>query len=91
MPIETNYQVEYDKEYGCLDLFGRKSVIIKLNNMYDVYNTNIFITYDYQWIMLFVKPLILIVYFLILFIVLIIYNRANITLSRKQETRLKRD
>jgi oligosaccharyltransferase complex subunit alpha (ribophorin I) len=91
LPIETNYQVEYDKEYGCLDLFGRKSVIIKLNNMYDVYNTNIFITYDYQWIMLFVKPLILIVYFLILFVVLIIYNRANISLSRKQETRLKRD
>jgi oligosaccharyltransferase complex subunit alpha (ribophorin I) len=91
LPIETSYQVDYDKEYGCLDLFGRKSVIIKLNNMYDVYNTNIFITYDYQWLMLFVKPLILIVYFIILFVVLIIYNRANISLSRKQETRLKRD
>ena len=91
LPIETSYQVDYDKEYGCLDLFGRKSVIIKLNNMYDVYNTNIFITYDYQWLMLFVKPLILIVYFIILFVVLIIYNRANISLSRKQETKLKRD
>ena len=91
LPIETSYQVDYDKEYGCLDLFGRKSVIIKLNNMYDVYNTNIFITYDYQWLMLFLKPLIIIVYFIILFVVLIIYNRANISLSRKQETRLKRD
>ena len=91
LPIETSYQVDYDKEYGCLDLFGRKSVIIKLNNMYDVYNTNIFITYDYQWLILFVKPLILIVYFIILFVVLIIYNRANISLSRKQETKLKRD
>ena len=91
LPIETNYQVEYDKEYGCLDLFGRKSVIIKLINMYDVYNTNIFITYDYQWTMLFVKPIILIAYFIILFVILIIYSRANISLSRKQEIKLKRE
>ena len=89
LPIETVYHIDYDKEYGCLDLFGRKSVIITLNNMYDVYNTNIFITYDYQWIMLFVKPLILIVYFLILFIIMIIYSRANISLSRKEEVRMK--
>ena len=91
LPIETVYHIDYDKEYGCLDLFGRKSVIITLNNMYDVYNTNIFITYDYQWIMLFVKPLILIVYFLILFIIMIIYSRANISLSRKEEVRMKDD
>ena len=91
LPIETVYHIDYDKEYGCLDLFGRKSVIITLNNVYDVYNTNIFITYDYQWIMLFVKPLILIVYFLILFIIMIIYSRANISLSRKEEVRMKDD
>lgn len=68
-----------------------KSVIIKLINMYDVYNTNIFITYDYQWTMLFVKPIILIAYFIILFVILIIYSRANISLSRKQEIKLKRE
>ena len=33
LPIETVYHIDYDKEYGCLDLFGRKSVIITLNNM----------------------------------------------------------
>ena len=91
LPIETPYQVEYDKEYGCLDLFGRKSIIIRLNNMYDVYNTNIFISYDYQWIMLFVKPVILIFYFMILFTISIIYSRANISLARKEEIKLKRD
>ncbi len=89
LPIDAPYQIEYDKEYGCLDLFGRKSIIIRLNNMYDVYNTNIFITYDYQWTMLFVKPVILIFYFLIIFIILIIYSRANISLARKDETELK--
>ena len=89
LPIDTQYHISYDKEYGCLDLFGRKSIIINLNNMYDVYNTNIFITYDYQWTMLFVKPLILIVYFLILFTITIIYSRANVSLSRKEEIRLK--
>jgi oligosaccharyltransferase complex subunit alpha (ribophorin I) len=89
LPIDTQYHVTYDKEYGCLDLFGRKSIIITLNNMYDVYNTNIFITYDYQWTMLFVKPIILIIYFLILFTIMIIYSRANISLSRKEEVKLK--
>ena len=91
LPIDTQYHVEYDKEYGCLDLFGRKSIIIRLNNMYDVYNTNIFISYDYQWTMLFVKPIILIVYFLILFTIFIIYSRVNISLSRKDEIKLKKE
>ena len=91
LPIDANYQINYGKEYGCLDLFGRKSIIISLNNMYDVYNTNVFITYDYKWTMLFVKPFILIVYFLILFTVMIIYSRANISLSRKEEIKLKEE
>ena len=91
LPIDTQYIVKYDKEYGCLDLFGRKSIIIKLNNMYDVYNTNIFISYDYKWTMLFVKPIILIVYFLILFSIFIIYSRVNISLSRKEEIKLKKE
>jgi len=91
LPIEVPYHISYDKEYGCLDLFGRKSVIINLNNMYDVYNTNIFITYDYQWTMLFVKPLILIIYFLILFAIMIIYSRTNISLSRKEEIKEKQE
>ena len=89
LPIEKHYDIEYGKEYGCLDLFGRKSVVITLNNMYDVYNTNIYITYDYQLTMLFVKPIILIVYFLILFAIMIIYSRANISLSRKEEVKMK--
>ena len=91
LPIDTQYNINFDKEYGCLDLFGRKSVIITLNNMYDVYNTNIFITYDYQWTMLFVKPIILVIYFLVLFTIMIVYSRANISLSRKEEIKLKDD
>ena len=91
LPINVHYSIEYDKEYGCLDLFGRKSIIIRLNNMYDVYNTNIFITYDYKWTMLFVKPLILIFYFTILFAVMIISSRTNISLARKEEIKLKKE
>lgn len=82
LPIDAEYEISYDKEYGCLDMFGRKSVIIKVNNMYDAYNCNVYISYDYQWTMLFVKPVILIVYFLILFAIMIIYSRANVSLSR---------
>ena len=91
LPIDTQYSIDYDKDFGCLDLFGRKSIIIRLNNMYEVYNTNIYISYDYKWTMLFVKPIILIVYFIILFAVMIIYSRANISLSRKDEIKLKRE
>ena len=91
LPIDTTYHINYDKDFGCLDLFGRKSIIITLNNMYDVYNTNVFVTYDYKWTMLFVKPLILIIYFLILFTIMIIYSRANISLSRNEEIKLKED
>ena len=91
LPIEKDYSLEYDKEYGCLDLFGRKSIIIKLNNMYDVYKTNIFITYDYKWTMLFVKPVILIFYFTIIFCALIIYSRANVSLARRDEIKLKKE
>ena len=91
LPIDVQYHIKYDKEFGCLDLFGRKSIIINMNNMYDVYNTNFFITYDYKWTMLFVKPFILIVYFLILFTIMIIYSRANISLSRKDEAKVKYD
>ena len=91
LPIDTQYHIDYNKEYGCLDLFGRKSIIIRLNNMYEVYNTNIFISYDYKWTMLFVKPIILIIYFLIIFTILIISSRTNISLSRKDEIKLKRE
>ena len=91
LPIDTTYHINYDKDFGCLDLFGRKSIIITLNNMYDVYNTNVFVTYDYKWTMLFVKPLILIIYFLILFTIMIIYSRANISLSRNEEIKLKEE
>ena len=89
LPIDVQYNIKYDKDFGCLDLFGRKSIIINMNNMYDIYNTNFFITYDYKWTMLFVKPFILIVYFLILFTIMIIYSRANISLSRKDEVKIK--
>ena len=91
LPIDVQYNIKYDKDFGCLDLFGRKSIIINMNNMYDIYNTNFFITYDYKWTMLFVKPFILIVYFLILFTIMIIYSRANISLSRKDEVKIKYD
>lgn len=89
LPVGTEYTVSYDKEFGCLDLMGRKSVIVNLNNMYDAFNTNIYVYYDYQWILLFVKPVILIVYFLILFAVMIIYSRANVSLARGKDNKEK--
>ena len=89
LPIDTEYTIRYDKEYGCLDLFGRKAVVINLKNMHDEFNSHLLISYDYNWCMLFVKPVILIVYFFIVFLLLIVYSRADISLSRTRTEKEK--
>lgn len=85
LPIDKAYKVEEDKEYGCLDLFGRKAVIITLNDMYDEFKTDVLVTYDYTNGMLFVKPFILMFYFVCIFMFIIFCSRADLTLHRKQE------
>ena len=91
LPIDAKYEISYDKEYGFLDLFGRKTVIITLNNMYEAYNTNFYISYYYKRSVFF-KLFILFFYFLVLFAIMIIYSRTNVSLSRSdEELKLKKD
>ena len=63
---------------------GRKAVIITLNNMYEAYNTNFYISYYYKRSVFF-KLFILFFYFLVLFAIMIIYSRTNVSLSREDE------
>ena len=91
LPIDAKYEISYGKEYGFLDLFGRKSIIITLNNMYEAYNTNFYISYYYKRSVFF-KLFILFFYFLVLFAIMIIYSRTNISLSRSdEEEKVKKD
>ena len=88
LPIDAKYNVTFDKEYGFLDLFGKKTIIITLNNMYDVYNTNFYISCNYKRTIFF-KLFILLFYFLLLFAIMIIYSKTNISLLRDNNEEIK--
>lgn len=89
LPVDGKYEISYEKEYGCLDLLGRKSVVIKMNNVYDIHKVHFQIYYNYSSWALASKPLILIVYFFVIFASLIVYFRANLSLDRKDDEKEK--
>ena len=89
LPIKSYYYVNFGKYFGTLDFFGRKSIVIQLNNVYDIHNVIFHIEYTFSSIYLFVKPLILISYFFFIFICLIFYSRSNFSLSK--EPKIKED
>ena len=91
LPIDGKYEITYEKEYGCLDLLGRKSVVITMSNVYDIHKVNFQIYYNYSSWALISKPVILCVYFLIIFAALIIYFRADVSLDREEEKKEKSD
>ena len=87
--VEGQFEIVKGKFYGYLDLFGRNSVIIKMKNVYDVHKVFFQIKYKYSNVLLFVKPIILMVYFFLIFVALILYSRGN--LSLKKEDKIKID
>ena len=89
LPIQSYYYLSFGKYYGTLDFFGRKSIIIELNNVYDIHNVLFHIEYKFSSINLLLKPLILISYFFFIFICLIFYSRSNFSLSK--ESKIKED
>ena len=80
--VDGHYEVVNNKFYGCLDLFGRNSVIIYMRNVYDIHKVFFQIQYRYNNVMLFVKPVILIIYFFCIFLALILYSRGNLSLKK---------
>ena len=85
LPIDSEYEVSYEKTFGCLDLFGRESVVFKMKNVYDIHKIPFQIYYKYSKLNLISKPLILIAYFFAIFLALIIYFRANFSLSKSPD------
>ena len=91
LPVDGKYEITYEKEYGCLDLLGRKSVVITMSNVYDIHKVNFQIYYNYSSWALISKPVILCVYFFVIFAALIIYFRADVSLDREEEKKEKSD
>ena len=83
------YTVVKNKFFGCLDLFGRNSVIINMRNVYDIHKVYFQIRYKYSNALLFVKPVILMVYFFLIFIALILYSRGNLSLKKDSKVKVE--
>ena len=85
LPIKGKYKVENKNVKGCLDLIGRNAVVIKLKNVYDIHKVNFQILYKYNESNLYKKPMIIICYFFAIFLGLIIYMRADLSLNKNKE------
>lgn len=44
LPIDSPYKISYDKTYSFLDLFGRTTVIITMNNVFDIHRVPILVS-----------------------------------------------
>ncbi len=86
---DGKFDVVKNKFYGCLDLFGRNSVIIHMRNVYDIHKVYFQIRYKYSNALLFVKPVILMVYFFLIFIALILYSRGNLSLKKDSKVKVE--
>ena len=82
LPIKGKYNIENKKVKGCLDLYGRNAIIIKLKNVYDIHKVNFQILYKYNDSNLYIKPIVVICYFFAIFLSLIVYMRADLSLNK---------
>ena len=89
LPIEGKVELDNKLEYDTLDLFGRKAVEIKMKNVFDIHKVDFQVYYSFSNFSLTFKPIIVIFYFLIIFCSLIVYFRADLSLSPKIEEKQK--
>jgi len=78
LPAEK-YHLTREKSFSYLDLFGRPTLIITMNNVYDVhrFDFNVNYTYNSNWLLF--KPILVIGFFLCIFVSLIFYFRLDLT------------
>ena len=86
---DGEFNVVNNKFYGCLDLFGRNSVIINMKNVYDIHKVYFQIRYKYSNALLFIYPDIFIVYFFFIFVALILYSRGNLSLKKDSKVKVE--
>ncbi len=84
LPIEK-YHLTREKSFSYLDLFGRPTLVITMQNVYDIHRLNFSINYTYNSSWLLFKPVLLIGFFLCLFICMIFYFRLDLSSKSKLE------
>lgn len=82
LPVEK-YHLAREKSFSHLDLFGRPTLVITMQNVYDLHRVNFTVNYTYNSSWLLFKPALLIGFFMCLFVSLILYFRLD--LSSKAE------
>jgi len=82
LPIKGKYNVENKIVKGCLDLNGRNAIVVKLENVYDIHKVYFQVIYKYNESNLYKKPIIVICYFFVIFLSLIVYMRADLSLNK---------
>eukprot|EP00340_Litonotus_pictus_P001748 CAMPEP_0170516410 /NCGR_PEP_ID=MMETSP0209-20121228/2625_1 /TAXON_ID=665100 ORGANISM="Litonotus pictus, Strain P1" /NCGR_SAMPLE_ID=MMETSP0209 /ASSEMBLY_ACC=CAM_ASM_000301 /LENGTH=425 /DNA_ID=CAMNT_0010801277 /DNA_START=227 /DNA_END=1501 /DNA_ORIENTATION=+ len=88
LPIEASYKVTYEKSFSFLDLFGRTTVVITMNNLFDIHHIPVEIEYNFNSAWLLFKPFLLVGFFALVFMVLIVYNRIEISLNSEEKSML---
>lgn len=88
LPIQDEYRVSYDKTYSTLDSFGRRSVIISMNNLFYIHNDVILeVYYKYSSFWLIFKPFILSLFIFMSFLLVIVVKRVSLSLEKEKKNK----
>jgi hypothetical protein len=87
LPIDSKYTVTYEKYFSFLDFFGRPMVVINVKNAYDIHNVYFQINYNYSNGWMLFKPILLILFFALIFGFLILSSRIELSLSGSRKVK----
>jgi len=85
LPISSKFQITHEKSFSYLDLFGRPTVSITMNNVYDIHKVNFVVTYKFSKFNLYFKPLLVVCFFFAMFLLIIGYFRSDLSLKSKNK------
>lgn len=88
LPINDEYRVSYAKTYSTLDSFGRRSVIISMNNLFYIHNdVSLEVYYKYSSFWLIFKPFILSLFIFMSFLLVIVVKRVSLSLEKEKKNK----
>merc|ERR1711957_254164 len=85
LPVEK-YHLAREKSFSYLDFFGRPTLIITLNNVYDIHRIDFIVNYSYNSSWLLFKPMLVVGFFLSMFLCLIFYFRLDLSSTSDKES-----
>jgi oligosaccharyltransferase complex subunit alpha (ribophorin I) len=88
LPVEK-YHLAREKSFSYLDFFGRPTLVITMNNVYDIHRFDFSVNYTYNSNWLLFKPILVIGFFFFIFICLIVYFRLDLSSSVGEKPKQK--